>query len=94
MGTHEIKRPKNKDPQISPNKKVVRVIGLARTLSIVLAFVSQGVTIGAIELAVKSRIIANNPETTYIGWMTLFIENARKSTIGNKTPAIITGPLL
>jgi hypothetical protein len=93
-GTREKTPPKIRELQIFPSKMVLIVIGQAINLSSVFCLVSQGNTMGPIDVAVRKITIEVKPETMYSCSMSRPIEKAIKSTIGNNIPWITTGPLL
>ena len=66
-GKIEKRTPKKKEPQISPNTIVLIEIGHVISFSSVLSLVSQGNTIGAMEVEVKNIISDTNPDTTWGG---------------------------
>jgi len=77
-----------------PNKIVLIEIGQVISLSKFLLIVSQGNTIGPIEVEVKKTTIPISPDNKYIGFITLPRVKAIKRIIGKIRPCIITGGLL
>jgi hypothetical protein len=69
------------------------VIGVDTNRSSVLMVVSHGIITGLTAVAVKNRVIANNPDTDEFIGMLLPIENAKNKNRGINTPKMMTGPL-
>lgn len=92
-GTSEITRPKIKEARISPRIIVPFATGQDINRSRVLPIVSQGTTIGDIAVAVKKRIIPNNPGIIKSTVRCLPIRKERNRKTGNSKPKITTGPL-
>jgi hypothetical protein len=69
-------------------------MGQVINFSRVFCLVSQGKTIGAMEVAVKNITSASNPDNKYLDSIVRPIVNAKNKIIGKATPWIATGPLL
>jgi hypothetical protein len=93
-GINENITPNIEDPQTLPNKTVFIEIGQVINRSSVCCLVSHGNTTGPIDVDVKNKTMAINPEIMYIGSIFRPIVKAKKSITGNKIPCITTGPLL
>ena len=93
-GTVEKIQPKRNELHTFPSKMVLIEMGHVIKRSSVFCLVSQGNTTGPIDVEVRKRTIAINPEIIYTGIICLPIVKARKSMIGKRIPWITTGPLL
>ncbi len=93
-GTVENMHPKRKELHTFPSKMVLIDIGQVIKRSRVFCLVSQGNTTGPIDVEVRKRTIAINPEMIYTGIICLPMVKAKKSIIGKRIPWITTGPLL
>ncbi len=90
--TIEIAIPKVKEARISPRMIVSNLSGQDISRSSVLACVSQGATIGDIEVAVKKRIIPKSPGIMKSMVMCRLMVKERNKKTGKRIPKITTGP--
>ncbi len=93
IGTADMMTPKMNEAIMFPSMIVDSEIGVDTNLSRVLMVVSHGIITGLTAVAVKNRVIANNPETSEFIGIFLPIENAKNKNRGINTPKMITGPL-
>jgi hypothetical protein len=93
MGTSEIPNPKANEARISPTMMISNLTGQDMSRSSVLDCVSQGITIGDTEVAVKKRTIPSSPGIMKSTDNCLPMVKARNRKTGKRTPKIITGPL-
>lgn len=92
-GIREMSNPKIKDANISPRMMVGMVRGQDINLSRVSAWVSQGVTMGDIEVEVKNKTIARSPGIRKSMDSLRPTMKERKRKRGSRIPNITTGPL-
>jgi len=93
IGTADMMSAKMKEAIMFPSMIVDSVIGVDTNRSSVLMVVSHGMITGLTAVAVKNRVIANNPDTDEFIGMLLPIENAKNKNRGINTPKMMTGPL-
>ena len=91
-GTTDIIKPKAKEARMSPKMIVSIIKGQDINLSRVLAWVSQGTTIGDMAVAVKKRIIPRRPGIMKATVRFLPMVKARKRKTGKRRPKMSTGP--
>lgn len=93
MGTSELTRPKIKEARISPIMIVLVHTGQHIRRSSVLVIVSHGTTMGDIAVAVKKRIMPNNPGIMNSILRSRPMIKAKNINPGKSKPKINTGPL-